>query len=89
MQDDNPPKTVIEFFKDQKNLDKINCFSDEGSGWDKSKTRLIENISLYCLVLFIIFYPQNNKCYSPLKPKVSWRFKRVRLEFTILGRVLL
>ncbi len=43
MQDDNPPKTVIEFFKDQKNLDKINCFSDEGSGWDKSKTRLIEN----------------------------------------------
>ena len=32
----NPPKLEIEFFKNQENLDKINCFSDEGSGWKKT-----------------------------------------------------
>ena len=32
----NPPKFSVEFFKDQKNLDNINCFSDEGNKWEKS-----------------------------------------------------
>ena len=41
--DNNPPKLIIEFFEDQKNLDKINCFSDEGNGWDKPKLKLIKN----------------------------------------------
>jgi len=40
---DNPPKLIIEFFEDQKNLEKINCFSDEGSKWDKSKIDLVNN----------------------------------------------
>tara|TARA_Y100000590_G_scaffold233455_1_gene262974 strand:- start:141 stop:1016 length:876 start_codon:yes stop_codon:yes gene_type:complete len=43
LKNQNPPKTIIEFFKEQKNLEKINCFSDEGSKWDKSKINLIEN----------------------------------------------
>ena len=38
----NPPKLVIEFFTDQKNLDKINCFSDEGNNWKKSNIELID-----------------------------------------------
>ena len=32
----NPPKLIIEFFESQKNIEKINCFSDEGNKWDKS-----------------------------------------------------
>ncbi len=43
LKNDNPPKTVVEFFEEQENLEKINCFSDEGSGWDKSKIKLIKN----------------------------------------------
>ena len=39
----NPPKLLIEFFENQKNLDKINCFSDEGSGWKETDIRLIKN----------------------------------------------
>ena len=39
----NPPKLVIEFFSEQKNLNKINCFSDEGGNWEKSKINLVEN----------------------------------------------
>ena len=42
LKNNNPPKLIIEFFENQKNLDKINCFSDEGNGWDKSKITLIE-----------------------------------------------
>ena len=33
----NPPKFNVEFFKEQKNLDNINCFSNEGNKWEKSK----------------------------------------------------
>ena len=39
----NPPKLLIKFFENQKNLDKINCFSDEGSGWKETDIRLIKN----------------------------------------------
>ena len=42
LKNNNPPKLIIEFFENQKNLDKINCFSDEGNGWDKSNITLIE-----------------------------------------------
>jgi len=34
----NPPKFSVEFFKKQKNLNNINCFSDEGNKWKKSLT---------------------------------------------------
>ena len=43
LKSNNPPNTVIEFFEEQKNLDRINCFSDEGNKWDKSKINLVEN----------------------------------------------
>ena len=28
--DNNPPSMTIEFFEEQKNIDLINCFSNEG-----------------------------------------------------------
>ena len=37
-------KFFIEFFKDQKNLKNINCFSDEGDKWEKSYTSINNNI---------------------------------------------
>ena len=39
----NPPEMIIEFFRDQKNLDQVNCFSDEGGSWDNSKIDFEEN----------------------------------------------
>jgi peptidoglycan/xylan/chitin deacetylase (PgdA/CDA1 family) len=38
----NPPKMSVEFFKDQK-IDNINCFSNEGDGWDKSQIKINNN----------------------------------------------
>ena len=34
----NPPKFLVEFFDDQKNINNINCFSDEGNKWERSNT---------------------------------------------------
>ena len=39
----NPPKFSVEFFKDQKNLNNINCFSDEGDNWEKSNIYFDKN----------------------------------------------
>ena len=40
----NPPAFTVEFFENQKNLNNINCFSDEGNKWDKSNIILKNNI---------------------------------------------
>ncbi len=39
----NPPKLSIEFFHDQKNISDINCFSNEGNKWDKTKLNFENN----------------------------------------------
>ena len=39
----NPPKFTVEFFDKQKNLGNINCFSDEGNKWKKSKIYFNKN----------------------------------------------
>ena len=41
--DDNPPKFSVDFFDEQKNINNINCFSDEGSKWDKSNVIFDKN----------------------------------------------
>ena len=43
IRENNPPKMIIEFFKDQKNLSLINCFSDEGGSWNNTNIKLVEN----------------------------------------------
>ena len=39
----NPPNFSVEFFNNQKNINDINCFSDEGSEWKKSNINFIRN----------------------------------------------
>ena len=39
----NPPKFSVEFFDKQKNLNNINCFSDEGNQWGKSNLDFDKN----------------------------------------------
>jgi peptidoglycan/xylan/chitin deacetylase (PgdA/CDA1 family) len=40
----NPPKFLVEFFEEQKNIKNINCFSDEGNKWEKSSITFNQNI---------------------------------------------
>jgi len=39
----NPPKFLVEFFDEQKNIGNINCFSDEGDKWNQSNIKFIKN----------------------------------------------
>ena len=39
----NPPNLEIEFFEDQKNLENINCFSDEGNRMEKTDIKFNNN----------------------------------------------
>ncbi len=39
----NPPKFLVEFFEEQKNIYNINCFSDEGNEWRKSNINFDQN----------------------------------------------
>ena len=41
--DDNPPKFTVEFFDEQKTINNINCFSDEGNKWEKSNIIFDQN----------------------------------------------
>jgi peptidoglycan/xylan/chitin deacetylase (PgdA/CDA1 family) len=38
----NPPKFLVEFFDEQKNIEAINCFSDEGDEWNQSNIYFIK-----------------------------------------------
>jgi len=40
----NPPKFSVVFFEEQKNINNINCFSDEGDKWGKSNISFIQKI---------------------------------------------
>tara|TARA_B100000963_G_scaffold359875_1_gene388586 strand:+ start:3306 stop:4364 length:1059 start_codon:yes stop_codon:yes gene_type:complete len=39
----NPPSVEVEFFEGQKNIDRINCFSNEGGEWGSPKIEFINN----------------------------------------------
>ena len=39
----NPPMFSVEFFKNQNNINNINCFSNEDNEWAKSKTYINKN----------------------------------------------
>ena len=79
LQNNNPPETIIEFFDEQKNLEQINCFSDEGKGWDKSVTELIDN------KLYIKFRDKFNfrrgRINCSLNDDIGWRW--LGMQFSI------
>jgi len=40
----NPPRFLVEFFDEQKNIHNINCFSDVGNKWQKASINFNQNI---------------------------------------------
>ncbi len=69
---ENPPKMMIEFFKDQKNLENINCFSNEGSKWRKTNIVLKENILK--INFAERFIKRRGRINCSLKDEKGWRF---------------
>ena len=93
----NPPQMKVEFFKEQK-IENINCFSNEGAGWDNSKIVIKENI------LKIIFRDKFNsrrgRVNCSIKDIEGWRwfgiqftgrYKRNQIRFltaSLFGNIL-
>ena len=71
-QENNPPKFEVKFFKKQKNLDNINCYSNEGNKWEKSKT----NFSNYTLTIKFRepFVPRRGRINCSLNDNGKWRW---------------
>jgi peptidoglycan/xylan/chitin deacetylase (PgdA/CDA1 family) len=70
--DNNPPKFEVKFFKEQKNLDNINCYSNEGNKWEKSKT----NFFNYTLTIKFRkpFVPRRGRINCSLNDNGKWRW---------------
>ena len=71
-QENNPPKFQVKFFKEQKNLDNINCYSNEGNKWEKSKT----NFFNYTLTIKFRkpFVPRRGRINCSLNDNGKWRW---------------
>ncbi len=68
----NPPKMSIEFFKDQKNLENINCFSNEGSKW--RRTNIVLNGNILKINFSEKFNERRGRINCSLRDEEGWRF---------------
>ena len=68
----NPPKFKVEFFKEQENLKNINCYSNEGDVWEKSKT-IFSNYSL-TIQFREPFKPRRGRINCSLNDNGKWRW---------------
>jgi len=75
----NPPNIMIKFFSNQKNLNNINCFSNEGNNWKKSK--LIFDDKKLTIKLSEKFIPRRGRVNCSLNDTKGWRW--FGLQFTI------
>jgi peptidoglycan/xylan/chitin deacetylase (PgdA/CDA1 family) len=71
-QENNPPKFKVKFFKDQKNLENINCYSNELDEWKKSDTKFKD----YILTIKFRgpFYPRRGRINCSLNDNGKWRW---------------
>ncbi len=68
----NPPNFKVEFFKEQKNLSNINCYSNEGDVWKKSKTNFIDNF--LTIEFREPFKPRRGRINCSLNDNGKWRW---------------
>jgi peptidoglycan/xylan/chitin deacetylase (PgdA/CDA1 family) len=68
----NPPLFSVEFFKDQKNIKNINCYSNEGNQWEKSN--IIFNDTILNINFREAFLPRRGRINCSLNDDGKWRW---------------
>ena len=68
----NPPKFSVEFFKEQKNIKNIKCYSNEGGVWSKSKVNFSNNILK--IKFKNSFEPRRGRINCSLNDNGKWRW---------------
>ena len=68
----NPPEMVVNFFHKQKNLNNLNCFSNEGNKWRKTQMKLKGNkLNIKFAEKFL---PRRGRINCSLNDKEGWRW---------------
>ncbi len=68
----NPPKFIVEFFHEQKNLNNINCYSNEANTWAKSDT-IVSGTTL-SIKFRAPFEPRRGRINCSLNDNGKWRW---------------
>ena len=68
----NPPEFEVEFFENQKNLNNINCYSNEGNTWAKSNTNFLNN--KLTIEFRDTFTPRRGRVNCSLNDNGKWRW---------------
>ena len=75
----NPPNLEIFFFDEKKDLNRINCFSNEGNQWQNTETSLKDNKLL--IKFRDKFKDRRGRINCSLNDNGNWRW--LGLQFTI------
>ncbi len=68
----NPPKLIIEFFENQKNIKNINCYSNDGGNW--KKTNLSFKNNTLTINFNEKFIPRRGRINCSLNDDGKWRW---------------
>ena len=68
----NPPSFSVEFFDNQKNIKNINCYSNEGNKWEKSKIQFRGNT--LNIKFREAFLPRRGRINCSLNDNGKWRW---------------
>jgi peptidoglycan/xylan/chitin deacetylase (PgdA/CDA1 family) len=68
----NPPLFSVEFFDNQKNIKNINCYSNEGNKWEKSKIQFDSNT--LNIKFREAFLPRRGRINCSLNDNGKWRW---------------
>ena len=71
----------MEFFENQKNIENINCYSNEGDKWAKSKINIQNNI--LSIDFREPFVPRRGRINCSLNDNGKWRW--FGTQFTIVN----
>jgi len=72
MDDENPPKLVVEFFDTQKNIKNISCYSNDGGTWKKPKLSFKNNT--LTINFNDKFLPRRGRINCSLNDNGEWRW---------------
>ena len=71
-QDTNPPKLIVKFFKEQKNIKNITCFSNDGGEWKKPNLSFEKNLMV--VKFNEKFLPRRGRINCSLNDDGKWRW---------------
>ena len=71
-QDTNPPKLIVKFFKEQKNIKNITCFSNDGGEWKKPNLSFEKNLMI--VKFNEKFLPRRGRINCSLNDDGKWRW---------------